>query len=98
MPIHVVEKKIPYMDESGSLVKPDAPNGYKFETLVLDMAHDGGLRLRGRQSGSLRRSRICTAWIRSTAPASLCRAAASNCKKRTGFPAEVRPFLALQKI
>ena len=26
MPIHVVEKKIPYMDESGSLVKPDAPN------------------------------------------------------------------------
>ena len=39
MPIHVVEKKIPYMDESGSLVKPDAPNGYKFETLVLDMVH-----------------------------------------------------------
>ena len=25
------------MDESGSLVKPDAPNGYKFETLALDM-------------------------------------------------------------
>ena len=39
MPIHVVEKKIPYMDESGCLVKPDAPNGYKFETLVLDMVH-----------------------------------------------------------
>lgn len=39
MPIHVVEKKIPYMDEAGNFVKPDAPNGYKFETLVLDMVH-----------------------------------------------------------
>lgn len=39
MPIHVVEKKIPYMDTDGSFVKPDAPNGYKFETLVLDMVH-----------------------------------------------------------
>lgn len=39
MPIHVVEKKIPYMDVDGSLVKPEAPNGYKFETLVLDMVH-----------------------------------------------------------
>ena len=25
------------MDETGATVKPDAPNGYKFETLVLDM-------------------------------------------------------------
>lgn len=39
MPIHVVEKKIPYMDLDGNQVKPDAPNGYKFETLVLDMVH-----------------------------------------------------------
>lgn len=39
MPIHVVEKKIPYRDVDGSYVKPDAPNGYKFETLVLDMVH-----------------------------------------------------------
>lgn len=39
MPIHVVEKKIPYMDADGNAVKPDAPNGYKFETLVLDMVH-----------------------------------------------------------
>lgn len=39
MPIHVVEKKIPYVDESGSYQKPDQPNGYKFETLVLDMVH-----------------------------------------------------------
>lgn len=39
MPIHVVEKKIPYVDEEGNFVKPEAPNGYKFETLVLDMVH-----------------------------------------------------------
>lgn len=39
MPIHVVEKKIPYLDVDGSYVKPEAPNGYKFETLVLDMVH-----------------------------------------------------------
>ena len=39
MPIHVVEKKIPYMDADGTFVKPEQPNGYKFETLVLDMVH-----------------------------------------------------------
>ncbi len=39
MPIHVVEKKIPYMDLDGNYIKPEAPNGYKFETLVLDMVH-----------------------------------------------------------
>lgn len=39
MPIHVVEKKIPYMDEDGEKIKPEKPNGYKFETLVLDMVH-----------------------------------------------------------
>lgn len=39
MPVHVVEKKIPYMNEAGELVKPEAPNGYKFEGLVLDMIH-----------------------------------------------------------
>ena len=36
---HVVEKKIPYMDLDGNLIKPKTPNGYKFETLVLDMVH-----------------------------------------------------------
>lgn len=40
LPLHVVEKKIPYMDKEGNLVKPDAPNGYKFEQLVLDMIHE----------------------------------------------------------
>ncbi len=39
MPTHVVEKKIPYINEKAELVKPKEPNGYKFETLVLDMIH-----------------------------------------------------------
>lgn len=39
MPLHIVEKKIPYMNEEGEFVNPDAPNGYKFESLVLDMIH-----------------------------------------------------------
>ena len=39
LPLHVVEKKIPYINEDGILVKPEAPNGYKFENLVLDMIH-----------------------------------------------------------
>ena len=40
LPLHVVEKKIPYLDEQGEKVKPEAPNGYKFEQLVLDMIHE----------------------------------------------------------
>ena len=39
MMTHIVEKKIPYMDVDGTFVKPEAPNGYKFELLVLDMVH-----------------------------------------------------------
>jgi len=39
MPLHIVEKKIPYLDENGILRKPDMPNGYRYETLVLDMIH-----------------------------------------------------------
>ena len=27
------------MDAEGNQIKPDKPNGYKFETLVLDMIH-----------------------------------------------------------
>lgn len=37
LPLHVVEKKIPYIDENGIEVSPDEPNGYKYETLILDM-------------------------------------------------------------
>ena len=39
MPLHIVEKKIPYINDDGEIVKPDEPNGYKFEMLVLDMIH-----------------------------------------------------------
>ena len=39
MPMHIVEKKIPYITEDGTPVAPEKPNGYKFETLVLDMIH-----------------------------------------------------------
>jgi len=39
LPLHIVEKKIPYLDEAGELVKPESPNGFKFESLVLDMIH-----------------------------------------------------------
>lgn len=37
IPVHVVEKKVPYIDERGEEVKPESPNAYKFETLILDM-------------------------------------------------------------
>ncbi len=40
LPLHVVEKKIPYMNEEGELIKPETVNGYKFESLVLDMIHE----------------------------------------------------------
>ena len=40
LPLHVVEKKIPYIDENANLVKPEKPNGCKFEQLVLDMIHE----------------------------------------------------------
>lgn len=37
IPVHVVKKKVPHLDENGEFVKPERENGYKFETLVLDM-------------------------------------------------------------
>ena len=39
LPLHIVEKKIPYIDKEGNLVKPEEVNGYKFESLILDMIH-----------------------------------------------------------
>jgi UDP-N-acetylglucosamine/UDP-N-acetylgalactosamine diphosphorylase len=39
LPLHIVEKKVPYLDENGELVKPETPNAYKFETLILDMIY-----------------------------------------------------------
>lgn len=40
LPLHIVEKKIPYLNADGEPVKPEEPNGYKFEQLVLDMIHE----------------------------------------------------------
>lgn len=40
LPLHIVQKKIPYLNENGEKVKPESPNGYKFEQLVLDMIHE----------------------------------------------------------
>lgn len=37
IPVHVAKKRIPYMNESGELVQSESENGYKFETLILDM-------------------------------------------------------------
>jgi UDP-N-acetylglucosamine/UDP-N-acetylgalactosamine diphosphorylase len=39
MPLHIVEKKVPYLDENGCFIKPETPNAYKFETLILDMVY-----------------------------------------------------------
>ncbi len=40
MPLHVVKKAIPFINEEGILINPDNPNGYKFETLALDLIHE----------------------------------------------------------
>jgi UDP-N-acetylglucosamine/UDP-N-acetylgalactosamine diphosphorylase len=37
IPVHIVNKKVPYIGENGEKVIPSAPNAYKFETLILDM-------------------------------------------------------------
>lgn len=39
MPLHIVKKKIPYIDKDGNKIVPQEPNGYKFETLIIDMVH-----------------------------------------------------------
>lgn len=40
LPLHIVEKKISCINEAGEKIKPETPNGYKFEQLVLDMIHE----------------------------------------------------------
>ncbi len=37
IPVHVVKKKISYIDEQGNFQKPTTENGYKFETLIIDL-------------------------------------------------------------
>ena len=36
LPYHTAFKKATYIDKNGKLVKPDAPNCYKFETFIFD--------------------------------------------------------------
>lgn len=40
MPLHMVKKCVPYINEAGELIKPDEPNAYKYETLALDLIHE----------------------------------------------------------
>ncbi|MDR0948032.1 MAG: UTP--glucose-1-phosphate uridylyltransferase [Lachnospiraceae bacterium] len=42
LPLHVVNKKIQHIDKEGRPVNPTEPNGYRYETLVLDMIHELG--------------------------------------------------------
>lgn len=37
IPVHVVNKKVAYITSEGEYVRPETPNAYKFETLILDM-------------------------------------------------------------
>jgi len=39
LPLHMAHKAVAYIDQNGAQIKPDSPNAYKFETLVLDMIH-----------------------------------------------------------
>lgn len=39
LPLHRAFKAVAYLAEDGTTVKPEQPNGYKLETLVLDMVH-----------------------------------------------------------
>lgn len=42
LPLHAAKKKIPYLASDGTFVEPAAENGYKFETLILDMIRYAG--------------------------------------------------------
>ncbi|MBE5946961.1 MAG: UDPGP type 1 family protein [Lachnospiraceae bacterium] len=40
MPLHRVKKSVPYIDSNKNMIQPSEPNGYKFETLALDLIHE----------------------------------------------------------
>jgi UDP-N-acetylglucosamine/UDP-N-acetylgalactosamine diphosphorylase len=37
LPFHRANKKVPYVDESGASIEPDAPNAVKFERFIFDL-------------------------------------------------------------
>lgn len=37
MPLHLAHKKIAHVDAAGNVVKPEKPNGYKFEKFIFDV-------------------------------------------------------------
>ena len=37
IPVHIVKKKIPYISGAGEKCEPEQENGYKFETLAVDL-------------------------------------------------------------
>jgi len=37
LPVHIVTKKVEYVNEQGEVIKPDQPNAHKFEMLCVDM-------------------------------------------------------------
>ena len=40
LPLHVANKKVPFVDDSGVLVQPDTPNACKFEKFIVDVIPD----------------------------------------------------------
>lgn len=43
IPFHVANKKISYVDNEGEIIRPNVPNGYKFESFIFDIlsySHD----------------------------------------------------------
>ncbi len=45
LPLHVAHKKVPYLDDAGKLIKPEAPNAYKFEKFIFDSIPDADVDL-----------------------------------------------------
>ena len=43
LPLHVAHKKVPYVDETGTLIKPVEPNAYKFEKFIFDVLPDASV-------------------------------------------------------
>jgi UDP-N-acetylglucosamine/UDP-N-acetylgalactosamine diphosphorylase len=37
LPFHRARKKVPYVDQSGERIEPDAPNAFKFERFIFDL-------------------------------------------------------------